>query len=168
MPENLLESELFGHEKGAFTGAHRSHKGLFQAADGGTLLLDEIGDMPMRLQIKLLRVLQEEQVRPVGATDPVPIDTRVISAEVTDDLYYTHALLDRGTVKELQIGATNVDVKNVLTRLELPVPEEYAGYGEGAPQGRGPRQDLAQEQGNEYLRESFPKLDYIETATLLE
>ncbi|MBS0614835.1 MAG: sigma 54-interacting transcriptional regulator [Steroidobacteraceae bacterium] len=100
MAENLLESELFGHEKGAFTGAVRSHKGLFQSADGGTLLLDEIGDMPMRLQIKLLRVLQESQIRPVGSAEAIPVNVRVISSthrdlqqlmvngQFREDLYY--------------------------------------------------------------------------------
>jgi len=100
MAENLLESELFGHEKGAFTGATSSHDGLFRAADGGTLMLDEIGDMPMRLQVKLLRVLQENQVRPVGSTKALHIDVRIISSthrnlqnlmkesRFREDLYY--------------------------------------------------------------------------------
>ncbi len=84
LPEELLDSELFGHVKGAFTGATKDRKGLFQQADGGTLFLDEIGDITPRLQAKLLRVLQESEIRPVGGTHNMSVDVRVIAATNRD------------------------------------------------------------------------------------
>jgi len=79
LSEGLLESELFGHVKGAFTGAISDKKGLFEMADGGTVLLDEIGEMPPSMQVKLLRVLQEGQFRPVGASHFVNVNVRIIA-----------------------------------------------------------------------------------------
>ena len=100
LPENLLESELFGHEKGAFTGALSSRQGRFELADGGTLFLDEIGDLPLHLQAKLLRVLQEREYEKVGSSRPVKVDVRILAAshrplealikagQLRQDLYY--------------------------------------------------------------------------------
>jgi two-component system response regulator AtoC len=84
IPDNLLESELFGHEKGAFTGADRARVGLFAEADGGTLLLDEIAELPIALQVKLLRVLQERRIRPVGSSAERPVDVRLLAATSRD------------------------------------------------------------------------------------
>ena len=100
IPESLIESELFGHEKGAFTGAEQRKLGKFAQADGGSLLLDEIGDMPLNLQVKLLRVLQEKEVEPIGGSKPLAVDVRIICSTSKDlateveqgnfrnDLYY--------------------------------------------------------------------------------
>jgi two-component system response regulator GlrR len=80
IPENLLESELFGYQKGSFTGAHQNKKGLFAQADGGTFFLDEVSEMPMNMQAKLLRVLEEKAVHPIGARTPVKVDARILAA----------------------------------------------------------------------------------------
>ena len=100
IPENLIEDMLFGHEKGAFTGAHRDHKGVFEQAQGGTLFLDEIGEMPMHLQSKLLRVLQDKQLTRLGGQTTIPLNVRFVAAtnkdlrkaiaerEFREDLYY--------------------------------------------------------------------------------
>ena len=110
IPENLIESEFFGHLKGAFTGAHVDKVGMFAAADHGTIFLDEIGELPMHLQVKLLRVLQERKIRPVGAAHEVPIDVRVIAA--TNQVLET--MIREGTFREDLFYRLNV------VRLEMP------------------------------------------------
>jgi DNA-binding NtrC family response regulator len=110
IPEHLLESQLFGHRRGAFTDARQDHRGLFREADGGTLLLDEIGDMAPLLQAKLLRVLQEHEIHPVGSALPVPVDVRIVAA--------THADLERG-VRE---GRFREDLYYRLNVISVRVP----------------------------------------------
>lgn len=110
IPETLIESELFGHAAGSFTGASKSHPGLFLAANGGTAFLDEVGDMPLSAQAKLLRVLEEREVRPVGSTKTVPVDVRIVAATHHD----LRELVERGEFRE--------DLFYRLDVIELELP----------------------------------------------
>jgi len=110
IPSELMESEFFGHRKGSFTGATSDKEGLFQAAQGGTLFLDEVADLPLAMQVKLLRAIQEKAVRPVGGAQEVPIDVRVLSA--------THKDLAR----EVEAGRFRQDLYYRLNVIELAVP----------------------------------------------
>ncbi|MDY0190232.1 MAG: sigma-54 dependent transcriptional regulator [Desulfuromonas sp.] len=136
----LIESELFGHRKGSFTGANKAHDGLFAAANGGTLFLDEIGELPLDLQPKLLRVLQEEEIRPVGETKPQPIDVRIVAASARDlkqasaeglfreDLYYRLAVVElhlpalRSRKEDIPILCQHF-LKQICAREQRPVPQ---------------------------------------------
>jgi len=134
LPENLLESEMFGHVKGAFTGAVSEKEGLFETANGGTLFLDEISSLPLLLQGKLLRVLQEKEIRRVGGTKNIPTDVRVIAASNTNleqlvvqgafraDLYYRFAVIT------LDIPPLRERIEDILPLAHHFIKTETAGF----------------------------------------
>jgi two-component system response regulator PilR (NtrC family) len=136
IPENLIESELFGHVKGAFTGATAAKEGLFRAANGGTLFLDEVGELPPPLQVKLLRVLQDRKVRPVGGTAEVEVDVRVLAATNRD----VESEVETGTFREdlfYRLNVIRIEVPPLRERPEdIPVLAAYFLQKHAALQGR--------------------------------
>jgi len=121
IPEGLVESCLFGHEKGAYTGAAAAREGVFRAAGGGTLFLDEIGDLALPVQAKLLRALEEKEITPVGADVPTKVDTRIVAATHRD----LEAMVEQGTFRQdllMRLGVVNVRVPSLRERREDIVP----------------------------------------------
>ena len=145
IPENLVESELFGHERGAFTGADRRRLGRFERADGGTLFLDEIGEMPMALQARLLRVLQEGELERVGGSQTVPVDVRVIAAT------------NRDLLAEVASGRFREDLYYRLAVLLIAVPPLRARASDVAPLARFLLARSVEENG-------LPEMDWSDAA----
>lgn len=155
LPETLLESELFGHEKGAFTGADKSKKGRFELADGGTIFLDEIGDIPINLQVKLLRVLQEHQIERLGSTENINIDVRIIAA--------THQNLEQkikdGSFREdlyYRLNIVSLNIPPLRERREdiLPLIDHFAN--KYSKENNRPVLSLSKEAVDVLIKYSFP------------
>ena len=137
IPRELLESELFGHEKGSFTGAHAQHRGRFEEADGGTLFLDEIGDMPADMQVKLLRVLEERVVQRVGGRGQIPVDVRIVAATHRD----IERAIDEGRFREdlfYRLAVFPIDIPPLAARAEdVPMlAQHFAGRTKGVERVR--------------------------------
>ena len=140
IPAELMESEFFGHKKGSFTGAHIDKDGLFQTASGGTLFLDEVAELPLHMQVKLLRVIQEKSVRPVGASTEVPVDVRILSATHKDlaqlvaDNRFRHDLFYRLNVIELRVPALRERADDIPLLVDSILQRLSAEAGETLPQ----------------------------------
>ncbi len=136
IPSELMESEFFGHKKGSFTGAHADKEGLFQAANGGTLFLDEVAELPLHMQVKLLRVIQEKAVRPVGGRGEIPVDVRILSAthknlsSLVEQGQFRQDLFYRINVIELQIPPLR-DRDDDVRELTEVLLDRLARNGEG-------------------------------------
>ena len=155
IPSELMESELFGHKKGSFTGAVADKEGLIRSAEGGTLFLDEVADLPLHMQVKLLRVIQEKAVRPVGETREVPVDVRILSAthrkldelvmagRFREDLYY------RINVIELHVPSLRERLDDVPTLVEMLLDRVSSQIGV-------PRPEISDDAMEKLLGYSYP------------
>ena len=155
IPSELMESELFGHKKGSFTGAVADKEGLIRSAEGGTLFLDEVADLPLHMQVKLLRVIQEKAVRPVGETREVPVDVRILSAthrkldelvkaaKFREDLYY------RINVIELHVPALRERLDDVPQLVDMLLDRVSKQIGV-------PRPEISDEAMDKLLSYAYP------------
>ncbi len=154
LPEPLLESEFFGHLKGAFPGAVREHTGLFQSAQGGTLFLDEIGDMPLALQAKLLRALQQREIKPVGATERRPIDVRIIAATNRD---LDTAIRSGAFRQDLYFRLNVVQIKlPPLRERKSDIPLLVASFLEKFSEPQGPPREISEDAMRRLMAYDWP------------